>query len=78
MAHAAQESITLLTTDETAAMMGVSRGTVCNICRANPGFAVRFGHAFKIPLTHIQRVMSGERPADIAAEVRAVGASRAA
>lgn len=78
MAQSSLEQFAMLTTDETAAKMGVSRGTVCNICRANPGFAVRFGHAFKIPLVHIERVMSGERPADIAAQVRSVGASRAA
>jgi hypothetical protein len=74
----AQSELEFLSTEAAAMALGVSKGTVCNICRSYPGFAVRFSHAFKIPSHHIRRVIAGERPADIAAEVRAGGALRAA
>ena len=68
----------LLSTDETAALWGVTRATVINIVKAHPGLGFRAGTAYKIPRENAERVMRGERPADIAAEVRAGGAARAA
>ena len=79
MSHSPTDApVAFLSTDEAARIFGVSRGTVVAICRAHAGFAVRLGHAFKIPADHVMRVLAGERPADIAAEVRAGGALRAA
>lgn len=66
------------TTETAAAATGTCRATVWRICKLNPGFAVRIGGSYKIPPEHVQRVLKGETPAKIAAEVRAGGASRAA
>jgi hypothetical protein len=69
-----------LSTEEGAIETGNCRGTLVTACRKNPGFAIRVGHAYKIPREHLERVKAGETPAQIAAEVRARvnGASRAA
>jgi hypothetical protein len=72
------ENKLILSTDETAALWGVSRTTVINIVKAHPGLGFRAGNAYKVPAAHAERVMRGERPADIAAEVRTGGAPRAA
>jgi hypothetical protein len=68
----------LLSTDEAAAELGVCRGTVLSVLKNNPGFGFRFANAFRVPRSHIERVKLGERPADIAAQVRSSGAHRAA
>lgn len=68
----------VMTTDEAAAVLGVSRGTVIGICHKYPGFAWRIGRAFKIPAEHVERVLRGDTPADISAQVRADVAPRAA
>jgi len=66
------------TTESAAQEVGTSRLTVWRTCRDNPGFAVRMGGTYKIPPEHIERVKRGERPSDIAAEVRANGPHKAA
>ena len=68
----------LLTSDETAAELGVCKATVLSVLKNNPGFGFRFANAFRIPRSHVERVKQGENPADIAAQVRAGGAPRAA
>lgn len=68
----------LMTSDEVAAVIGKCRNTVVRVCEQNPGFGFRFGRAWRIPRSHVDRVLRGEMPAQIAAEVRAGGASRAA
>ncbi len=67
-----------LTTEAAAPELGTSRVTVWRVCRDNPGFAVRLGGTFRIPIEHIERVKRGETPAAIAAQVRGGGAPRAA
>ncbi len=68
----------LLTSDEAAAELGVCKATVLSVLKSNPGLGFRFGNAFRIPRSHVERVKQGESPAAIAAEVRSGGASRAA
>ena len=48
-----------------------SRTTAWRLCRAHPGFAIKFGRSFKIPEGHVERLRKGETPEAIAAEVLA-------
>lgn len=75
----AKSKLTWLTTEEVAAETGTSRTSAWRACRDNPGFAVRLGGTYRIPPEHLARVLKGETPAQIAAEVRSGnGANRAA
>jgi hypothetical protein len=78
MAEFPLSSMELMSTDQAAAAMGCSRNTILTVCKNNPGFGFRFARSFRIPRTNIERVIAGERPADIAASVRSSGAIRAA
>ncbi len=62
-----------LTTTTAEAESGDSRTTWWRICQKHPGFAYRAGGIWRIPRRNFERVMAGERPADIAAEIRAHG-----
>jgi hypothetical protein len=64
------------TTSELAAEIEQSRVTVWRACRDNPGFALRLGKSFRIPQHHVDRLMRGETPAQIAADVRVNGLAR--
>ena len=68
----------LLTTDEVAAITRTTRNSVIKCLVSNPGFGFRFGRAWKIPRANVDRVLRGETPAQVAADVRAGGAHRAA
>jgi len=57
-------------TKEVAEKIGVSRNTVANICRDNPGFSIRLGRSYKVPLANIERLLRGELIEKIAADVR--------
>ncbi len=71
-------TVELLSTDDAAALWGVTRATVINIVKAHPGLGFRIGNCFKIPRANAERVVRGETPAQIADEIRAGGAHRAA
>ena len=60
------------TTGEAADAAGVSRATARRACKENPGFAVRIGGAYRIPIEHLDRLRAGERPAQIAADAIAI------
>lgn len=60
----------LMTTDQAAEAMGCSRNTVIDVCKKNPGFGFQFARNYRIPRTHIERVMQGESPADVAASTK--------
>lgn len=66
------------TTGEVAERTGSSQATVWRTCRQFPGFAVRMNGVFKISDDHLNRVLAGEHPSDIAKSVQCGGASRAA
>ena len=66
------------TTGEAAEKTGSSPATVWRACRQFPGFAVRMNGVFKIPDDHLNRVLAGEHPSDIAKSVQSNGASNAA
>lgn len=67
-----------VSTERGAPQLGVSPATLRRICARFPGFAIRVGGQYRIPLQHVLRVRAGESPAAISAEVRANGPSRAA
>ncbi len=60
-----------LTTLDAARESGDSRSTWWRVCQKHQGFAYRAGGIWRIPRKNFERVMAGERPADIAAEIRA-------
>jgi hypothetical protein len=60
-----------LSTSSLARELDESRTTAWRVCRANPGFAIKFGRGFKVPESHLARVKLGETPEAIAAEVLA-------
>jgi len=66
------------TTGEVADKTGSSPTTVWRACRQFPGFAVRMNGVFKISDDHLNRVLAGEHPSDIAKSVQGGGAYRAA
>ena len=72
------KSANWFTTETAAAATGLSRTSVWRACRNNPGFAVRLGGTYRIPPQHLERVLKGDTPEQIAAEVRQNGATRAA
>lgn len=59
-----------LSTVEFASRVGISATTAWRTCARNPGFAIRAGGTYRIPVCHVQRVERGERPETIAAEAR--------
>ena len=61
---------TFVSTAVFADQVNISKATAWRICQANNGFAVRIGGNYKIPFGHITRLMQGDSPAQIAAEVR--------
>ena len=60
---------TYMTTAEAGRETGHSRTTFWRICRDHPGFAIKLGKTYQVPLSHIQRVKRGDTPAQIAADV---------
>jgi len=60
-----------LSTAQLAELLGVSRCVAWRTCKDNLGFSIKFGRSYKVPFSHYERVRNGERPEDIAAEVRA-------
>jgi hypothetical protein len=69
---------TFLSTTELADKIGGCRTTVWRVCRDNPGFAIRLGRSYKVPSSHLDRVLRGETPAAIAATVASHAGSPAA
>jgi len=63
-----------LSTTEAAQALSSSKPTVLRVCKANPGFAFRFGGMWKIPAEHIARLKAGASVAQIAAAARGVAA----
>lgn len=59
----------LLSTSELAQLMHCSRITAWRVARENPGFSVKFGGRYSIPREHVQRVLNGETPKEIAASI---------
>lgn len=66
------------TVAEAAERLGFTPAALSRVARKHPGFAVQLLGSYRIPAEHIDRVLKGERPDVIAAEVRAGGAARAA
>lgn len=66
-----KSSPAFLSTGEAAALLGFCRATINRICGLHPGFAVRVdaGGKYMVPREHVDRVLAGETPAEIAAEV---------
>ena len=64
-----------LSTVEFAARVGVSATTAWRTCQRHPGFAVRAGGTYRIPVSHAERVERGQRPEEIAAEARRRGST---
>jgi hypothetical protein len=64
-----------LSTTAAGNALGVTKTTIWRICIESPGFGfqLRDGGGFRIPESHVQRILNGEKPADIAAEARARG-----
>jgi hypothetical protein len=60
-----------LSTKELANLLGEERTVAWRVCRDNLGFSIKFGRSYKVPFSHYERVRNGERPEDIAAEVKA-------
>ena len=60
-----------LSTVEFAGRVGISATTAWRTCLRHPGFAIRAGGTYRIPVAHAERVEHGERPEAIAAEARA-------
>jgi len=58
-----------LSTQEIADNLGVSRNTVSKICRDNPGFSIKFGRSYKVPLVNYERLIRGELIEKIAADI---------
>lgn len=59
-----------LTTTEIAQKLGVHRTTVSIICKNNPGFSIRLGRSYKVPVANFERLLRGELIEKIAADVR--------
>ena len=58
----------LVTTAELAEIMHCSRITAWRIARANhPGFSIKFGGRYQVPMENVERVLAGETPEQIAA-----------
>ncbi len=64
------KSAKFVSTSELGRRTGVSRITAWRICDRHRGFGVKAGGTFRIPIDHVERVLRGERPADIAREAR--------
>lgn len=52
-------------TAELAEIFDCTKFTAWTIAKNNPGFAVRFGGRWKVPRTHVERVLHGETPEQI-------------
>ena len=70
----------LVTTVAFGAAVGVSSNIVRRLCDDYPGFGFRLRQRgrFYIPAEYIERMLRGESPAEIVAQVRAGGGQRAA
>ena len=60
----------LLSTTDIAKMLGLSRTSAWRVCEKNLGFSIKFGRGYKVPESHMERVMLGETPEAIADDVR--------
>ena len=58
-----------LSTTEMSKETGHSRATAWRICRDNPGFGIKLGKTYRVPMSHIERVKRGDSSVQIAAEV---------
>lgn len=66
-----------LSTAEFGRRVGISGTTAWRTCQRNPGFAIRAGGTYRIPLGHVERLERGERPEAIAADARSLLAAPA-
>ena len=55
------------TTALLAKKCGKSTTTIWRWCSENRGFAIQIGNHFRIPDSHVKRLMAGETPLQIAA-----------
>ena len=62
-----------LSTVEFAGRVGISATTAWRTCLRHPGFAIRAGGTYRIPVIHAERVERGERPEQVAADARKRG-----
>lgn len=60
----------LVNADTVAAAVGCNRNTAIRVMRANPGFSTRFGARLFVPRAHLERLLHGESPEQIAASNR--------
>ena len=59
-----------LSTVEFGRRVGMSATSAWRVCQRHPGFAIRAGGTYRIPVNHAERVERGERPDEIAANAR--------
>lgn len=59
-----------LSTAEFGRRVGISATSAWRVCQRHPGFAVRAGGTYRIPVSHAERIERGERPVTIAADAR--------
>jgi len=60
----------ILTTDDLAKLVRISKTTAWRIAKNSPGFAFQTGSHWKIPRQNALRLVAGETPEQIADSVR--------
>lgn len=62
-------SLELVGTHELALVMGCTPKTAWRVAKDNPGFSIKFGGRYAVPRAHVERVLAGETPEQIAASI---------
>ncbi len=67
-----------VTPAQAAELLGVSSSTVRRAILKHTGLAVRVGKPLRIPASHVERLLRGDSPANIARDARAGSPQQAA
>lgn len=62
-----KDLIPWLNTTEAGSRLGLVSSTVWRVCKRYPGFGIKFSNHYRIPASHVDRVLSGETVAAVAA-----------
>jgi len=68
-----ENSPILLGSNEVADIFQCSRSTVVAMCKRYPGFGIHFCRSWRIPRSHVVRVMRGELLSDVAKDALSKG-----